>query len=71
MTGVPTPSASGVALTNPGRCSVAAHRVTEHSWHNIRLITAPVATAPIGGLADAALVLRYARHLAIQTDTPP
>ncbi len=27
--------------------AVAAHRVTEHGWDNVRLIAAPVATAPI------------------------
>jgi SAM-dependent methyltransferase len=35
--------------------AVAAHRVTEHGWDNVRLIAAPVATAPIDGMADAAL----------------
>ena len=35
--------------------AVAAHRVTGHGWDNIRLIAAPVATAPIDGMADAAL----------------
>ena len=35
--------------------AVAAHRVTEHGWRNVHLIAAPVATAPIGGMADAAL----------------
>jgi demethylmenaquinone methyltransferase/2-methoxy-6-polyprenyl-1,4-benzoquinol methylase len=34
---------------------VAADRIAEHGWHNIRLIAAPVATAPIDGMADAAL----------------
>jgi len=27
--------------------AVAAHRVTEHGWDNVRLIATPVATAPI------------------------
>lgn len=34
---------------------VAADRVAEHGWNNVRLTAAPVATAPIDGLADAAL----------------
>jgi tRNA A58 N-methylase Trm61 len=34
---------------------LAAARVAEHGWGNVRLITAPVATAPIHGVADAAL----------------
>jgi ubiquinone/menaquinone biosynthesis C-methylase UbiE len=34
---------------------VAADRIAEHGWHNVRLIAAPVATAPIDGMADAAL----------------
>jgi demethylmenaquinone methyltransferase/2-methoxy-6-polyprenyl-1,4-benzoquinol methylase len=29
--------------------------VTEHGWDNVRLIAAPVATAPIDGMADVAL----------------
>jgi SAM-dependent methyltransferase len=35
--------------------AVAAHRVLEHGLNNVRLIAAPVATAPIDGVADAAL----------------
>jgi len=35
--------------------AVAAHRVTEHGWDNVCLIAAPVATAPIDVMADAAL----------------
>ncbi len=34
---------------------LAAARVAEHGWDNVRLIAAPVATAPIDGAADAAL----------------
>lgn len=34
---------------------VAADRVAEHGWDNVRLIAAPVARAPIDGTADAAL----------------
>ena len=34
---------------------LAAARVAEHGWGNVRLISAPVATAPIHGTADAAL----------------
>jgi SAM-dependent methyltransferase len=35
--------------------AVAANCVLEHGLNNVRLIAAPVATAPIGGMADAAL----------------
>ncbi len=35
--------------------AVAADRVAEHGWNNVRLIAAPVETAPIDGTADAAL----------------
>ena len=34
---------------------VAADRVAEHGWDNVRLIAAPVATAPIEATADAAV----------------
>jgi ubiquinone/menaquinone biosynthesis C-methylase UbiE len=34
---------------------VAADRITEHGWDNVRLIAAPVATAPIEATADAAV----------------
>ena len=34
---------------------VAADRVAEHGWHNVRLIAAPVADAPIEATADAAV----------------
>ena len=34
---------------------VAGSRVTEHGWNNVQLLTAPVAQAPIGRTADAAL----------------
>ncbi len=50
------PPARSSASTHPSRCSSwAAARVTAHGWGNVRLITAPVATAPIQGVADAAL----------------
>jgi ubiquinone/menaquinone biosynthesis C-methylase UbiE len=35
--------------------AVAADRVAERRWNNVRLIAAPVETAPIDGTADAAL----------------
>jgi len=34
---------------------VAADRVAEHGWDNVRLIASPVATAPIAATADAAV----------------
>ncbi len=34
---------------------VAADRIDEHGWDNVHLIAAPVATAPLDGVADAAL----------------
>jgi ubiquinone/menaquinone biosynthesis C-methylase UbiE len=34
---------------------VAADRIAAHGWDNVHLIAAPVATAPIDGVADAAL----------------
>ena len=34
---------------------VAADRIAAHGWHNVRLIAAPVATAPIQATADAAV----------------
>ncbi len=34
---------------------VAGERVAEHGWDNVRLLAAPVARAPIEGIADAAL----------------
>jgi len=34
---------------------VAADRVAEHGWDNVRLLATPVAEAPIDGTADAAL----------------
>ncbi len=34
---------------------VAATRCTENNWENVQLITSPVDTAPLDGLADAAL----------------
>jgi len=48
--------------------AVAAHRVTGHGWDNIRLIAAPVATAPIDGMADAALFCAAGRGRAAHTD---
>jgi ubiquinone/menaquinone biosynthesis C-methylase UbiE len=34
---------------------VAADRIAQHNWTNVHLVTAPVATAPIDRIADAAL----------------
>ena len=34
---------------------VAADRIADNGWNNVDLVTAPLATAPIDGVADAAL----------------
>ncbi len=34
---------------------VAADRIADNNWNNVDLVTAPLATAPIDGVADAAL----------------
>ncbi len=40
---------------SPEMLGIARERVTEQGWHNVTLLAAPVARAPITGLADAAL----------------
>ena len=37
---------------------VAADRIAEHRWNNVRLIAAPVAHAQIDATADAAVFAR-------------
>ena len=39
----------------PEMLARAAERVAQHHWHNVDLVSAPVAQAPLGEAADAAL----------------
>ena len=50
----PTGSIIGIDASEQ-MLQVAADRVAEHGWDNVRLIASPVATAPIAATADAAV----------------
>jgi ubiquinone/menaquinone biosynthesis C-methylase UbiE len=50
----PTGSIIGIDASEQ-MLQVAADRVAAHGWNNVRLIAAPVATAPIQATADAAV----------------
>jgi precorrin-6B methylase 2 len=49
----------------PKMASLSAERIARHGWDNVTIVQAPVETAPIPVMADAALVLRGTRCPAV------